>query len=54
MMRVLFSIYPGAELEAFLKDKEPFDRIFYVGDGSNDYCPIIRLREYVLLNNTNL
>ncbi|PAV18774.1 hypothetical protein PNOK_0561700 [Pyrrhoderma noxium] len=35
----------GAELEAFLKDKEPFDRIFYVGDGSNDYCPIIRLRE---------
>jgi len=34
----------GEELEAFLKDKEPFDKMIYIGDGSNDFCPILRLR----------
>jgi len=35
----------GEELDAFLERHKPvFDRIIYVGDGSNDYCPIIRLR----------
>ena len=35
----------GEELEAFLKDKEPFDKMVYIGDGTNDFCPILRLRE---------
>jgi len=35
----------GDELDAFLARKgNDFDRIVYVGDGSNDFCPIIRLR----------
>ncbi|GJJ06325.1 hypothetical protein Clacol_000516 [Clathrus columnatus] len=35
----------GEELEAYLNRwPEGFDRIVYIGDGSNDYCPIIRLR----------
>jgi len=35
----------GDELDAFLERHQPaFDRIIYVGDGSNDYCPVVRLR----------
>ncbi|KZP18724.1 hypothetical protein FIBSPDRAFT_863517 [Athelia psychrophila] len=36
----------GAELTSFLKrsDQTSFDRVIYVGDGSNDYCPVLRLR----------
>ncbi|GBE80684.1 phosphatase phospho-type [Sparassis latifolia] len=35
----------GEELEAFLARHRPdFDRVIYVGDGSNDFCPILRLR----------
>jgi len=35
----------GQELDAFLERHKPeFDRVIYVGDGSNDYCPVIRLR----------
>ncbi|KAL1695493.1 phosphatase phospho-type [Schizophyllum commune] len=35
----------GEELEAFLeRHPPPFDRIVYIGDGSNDFCPILRLR----------
>ncbi|PSR81184.1 hypothetical protein PHLCEN_2v6519 [Hermanssonia centrifuga] len=35
----------GEELEAFLARHQPaFDRVIYVGDGSNDYCPVLRLR----------
>jgi len=35
----------GEELEAFLgRHKPEFDRIIYVGDGGNDYCPVLRLR----------
>jgi hypothetical protein len=37
----------GEEFEAFLKDKAPFDKMIYIGDGSNDFCPTLRLREYV-------
>ncbi|KAL7281725.1 hypothetical protein ACG7TL_005043 [Trametes sanguinea] len=40
----------GDELDAFLKRHGPeFDRIVYVGDGSNDFCPVLRLRKYVHL-----
>ncbi|KAH9949598.1 phosphatase phospho-type [Amylocystis lapponica] len=35
----------GEELEAFLAKKQhAFDRVIYVGDGSNDFCPVLRLR----------
>lgn len=37
----------GEELEAFLQrhgGASAFDRIMYVGDGGNDYCPVLRLR----------
>ncbi|KDR75193.1 hypothetical protein GALMADRAFT_98443 [Galerina marginata CBS 339.88] len=35
----------GEELEAFLTRKGvQFDHIAYVGDGTNDFCPILRLR----------
>lgn len=35
----------GEELEAFLARHKPdFDQIVYVGDGKNDYCPVLRLR----------
>ncbi|KAF9049984.1 phosphatase phospho-type [Panaeolus papilionaceus] len=34
----------GEELEAFLSRTDgKFDHIFYVGDGTNDFCPILRL-----------
>ncbi|EEB92386.1 hypothetical protein MPER_09113 [Moniliophthora perniciosa FA553] len=33
------------ELTAFLERHAPeFDRVVYVGDGSNDFCPVLRLR----------
>lgn len=36
----------GEELEAFLnKSGYSFDRVVYVGDGHNDFCPILRLRQ---------
>ncbi|EJF65344.1 hypothetical protein DICSQDRAFT_99089 [Dichomitus squalens LYAD-421 SS1] len=36
----------GDELEAFLERHRPdFDRVIYVGDGSNDFCPVLRLRK---------
>ncbi|KAL9711589.1 hypothetical protein Ac2012v2_004660 [Leucoagaricus gongylophorus] len=36
----------GEELTAFLdRHGQDFDRIIYVGDGSNDFCPILRLRD---------
>lgn len=37
----------GEELEAFLARHggfDAFDRIIYVGDGGNDFCPVLRLR----------
>ncbi|KZT52261.1 hypothetical protein CALCODRAFT_476120 [Calocera cornea HHB12733] len=36
----------GEELTNFLaRHGKPFDRMVYVGDGANDFCPILRLRE---------
>ncbi|QRW08406.1 2,3-diketo-5-methylthio-1-phosphopentane phosphatase [Ceratobasidium sp. AG-Ba] len=36
----------GMELTAFLERRgQTFDRIIYVGDGSNDFCPSVRLSE---------
>ncbi len=38
----------GEELEAFLErhgGRGAFERIIYVGDGGNDYCPVLRLGE---------
>ena len=37
----------GEELDAFLArhgGPQAFDRIIYVGDGGNDYCPVLRLQ----------
>ncbi|KAG6918523.1 hypothetical protein DXG01_013613 [Tephrocybe rancida] len=34
----------GEELEAYLAEHGPFDRVVYTGDGSNDFCLILRLR----------
>jgi hypothetical protein len=39
----------GEELEAYLKENGPFDRVIYVGDGGNDFCPLLRLKAFVLL-----
>lgn len=36
----------GQELTRYLDDAE-FDRIIYIGDGSNDFCAVLRLRRYV-------
>jgi len=39
------NICKGQELEAFLKRHgTDYDRIIYVGDGSNDFCPAVKLR----------
>ncbi|THV02424.1 hypothetical protein K435DRAFT_963148 [Dendrothele bispora CBS 962.96] len=34
----------GEELTAFLGRHPEYDRVVYIGDGSNDFCPVIRLR----------
>jgi len=34
----------GEELEAFIaRTGRKFDRVVYIGDGSNDFCPILRM-----------
>ena len=36
----------GDELDAFLErhgGRSSYDRIIYVGDGGNDFCPVLRL-----------
>lgn len=38
----------GEELENYIARKgglAAFDRLVYIGDGSNDFCPILRYRE---------
>lgn len=38
----------GDELDAWLEahgGKDSFDKIVYVGDGGNDFCPLLRMRE---------
>ncbi|KAF8919834.1 phosphatase phospho-type [Mucidula mucida] len=39
----------GAELDAFLKRHGEYDQVIYVGDGSNDFCPVLRLRSQDLV-----
>ncbi|KAF6763102.1 phosphatase phospho-type [Ephemerocybe angulata] len=40
----------GEELDAFLaRAGKEFDRVVYVGDGSNDFCPILHMREQDLV-----
>ncbi|ORX55196.1 hypothetical protein DM01DRAFT_1033009 [Hesseltinella vesiculosa] len=39
------NICKGLELDAYIKLNGPFQKIMYVGDGTNDYCPATRLRE---------
>lgn len=42
------NVCKGDELDAFLARHQPaLDRIVYVGDGSNDLCPVLRMRKYV-------
>ena len=37
----------GDELDAFLgRHKHAYDLMAYVGDGENDFCPILRLRRF--------
>ncbi|PVG01207.1 hypothetical protein CPB86DRAFT_699888 [Serendipita vermifera] len=35
----------GEELSAFLNEHSEYDQVIYVGDGSNDFCPVLRLRK---------
>jgi hypothetical protein len=43
--RFLTGLLPGEELDAYLKRHLPaYDSVIYVGDGSNDFCPVLRLR----------
>jgi len=39
----------GDELDAFLgRQVQPYDLMAYVGDGENDFCPILRLRRFYI------
>ncbi|GFZ48777.1 hypothetical protein JCM24511_06526 [Saitozyma sp. JCM 24511] len=43
----LANMCKGDELDAYLSShggKESFDKIVYVGDGGNDFCPLLRMR----------
>lgn len=43
---VMFPRRVGDELDVFLKKHQPdFDRVIYVGDGANDFCPVLRMRK---------
>ena len=35
----------GKVLEKYIEEKGPFDRVYYFGDGGNDYCPASKLGE---------
>ncbi|KAI8390828.1 phosphatase phospho-type [Radiomyces spectabilis] len=39
------NICKGQELDKYIATHGPFERVMYVGDGKNDYCPSTRLRE---------
>ena len=44
----LVNMCKGQELEAWLAahgGKDSFEKIVYVGDGENDFCPILHLRQ---------
>ncbi|KAF8549234.1 hypothetical protein OG21DRAFT_1500553 [Imleria badia] len=34
----------GQEITRYLDANAPYDRVIYVGDGSNDFCAVLRLR----------
>ena len=36
----------GKELTEYLAVRSHFDRVIYVGDGTNDFCAVLRLRRY--------
>ena len=45
---IISTVFLGEELSAFLaRHQTAFDRIVYIGDGSNDFCPILRMRRFV-------
>lgn len=37
-------MHVGYAIQAYLDDHGPFDVVHYIGDGTNDVCPAIRLR----------
>lgn len=40
----------GDELEKWLASNgglEAFEKVVYVGDGGNDFCPLLRMRKWV-------
>ncbi|CAO3587082.1 unnamed protein product [Absidia cylindrospora] len=39
------NICKGQELDRYIQAHGPFQKIMYVGDGKNDYCPATHLRE---------
>lgn len=42
-----YRIRTGDELDAFVARHggwDSFDRVIYVGDGGNDFCPLLRMR----------
>lgn len=44
----LVNMCKGDELDNYLSShggKSSFDKIVYVGDGGNDFCPLLRMRE---------
>ncbi|KAK8853277.1 hypothetical protein IAR55_003981 [Kwoniella newhampshirensis] len=44
----LANMCKGAELDDYLAEqggKDSFDKIVYVGDGENDFCPLLRMRK---------
>jgi pyridoxal phosphate phosphatase PHOSPHO2 len=42
------NICKGTELDGWIKENggwNAFERVSYVGDGKNDFCPMVRLRK---------
>jgi len=42
----LISSFAGEELEAYLErhgGRSSYDRLIYLGDGANDFCPVLRM-----------
>jgi hypothetical protein len=52
-LRCSEEICKGQELSAFLNEHEEYEKVVYIGDGSNDFCPVVRLRESVIAHSTN-
>jgi len=50
-MRLADEPAAGDELTAFLSRYAEFDRVIYIGDGDNDFCPVLRLRRLVVFEN---